>query len=121
MHPLLTGLCTESSLEQELLEDLIWMKKKHIRVEVNSNVTLSISKMDYQDNCTLQPPGGTAMNLKDLVMEGVHPHGGTIIVACEVDIGPINDALLGVWILCGQYIEGNFLHKWCQPTTIEYS
>ncbi|XP_026332157.1 uncharacterized protein LOC113239386 isoform X2 [Hyposmocoma kahamanoa] len=115
------SLCTESSLEQELLEDLIWMKKKHIRVEVNSNVTLSISKMDYQDNCTLQPPGGTAMNLKDLVMEGVHPHGGTIIVACEVDIGPINDALLGVWILCGQYVEGNILHKWCQPTTIEYN
>lgn len=111
---------TKPPIEDDI-EDVTWIKKIHHRARIGSVFTISLSKMDFHDICTLQTPNGTVKKLNHLVMKGVHVHGGTIIVACRVDIGPINDSLLGTWTLCGQYTEDHIVHKRCQPVTIEYS
>lgn len=69
----------------------------------------------------MQLPDKTVKDLNGLAMDGVRALGGTIFVACGVNIGPIsNDSLLGNWTLCGQYTEHDVVHKRCQLATIQY-
>lgn len=115
-------ISTESPSDGDDTKDITWLTQINHRARVDSHFTISLSKTDYKESCTLQAPKGNVKNLNDLVMEGVRVVNSTIFVTCGVDIGPISDvSLLGNWILCGQYTEGDVVHKRCQLATIVYS
>lgn len=98
------------------------MTKINHRVRVDSHVTVSVSKLDHEETCTLETPTGIVKNLNEVDMKGVRAYGGTMFATCGVDIGPINDvSLLGTWTLCSEYSELDYKRKRCQPAIIEYS
>ncbi|KAM3962088.1 uncharacterized protein ACR2FA_003772 [Aphomia sociella] len=114
------GVETGSETYELTVNKNVNLEKIDHRTKTNDNIDISLSKISYQEKCSIITPEGDTVLAENIDIPGVTVHESSNFVSCRITIGPMNSSLLGNWSLCGEHEESGKTHLRCQPASISW-
>ncbi|XP_013186300.2 uncharacterized protein LOC106131675 [Amyelois transitella] len=121
-HLTITKAEESEEVEEEVFTE--WLRDINVIARIGLNVDISLSKKErpasIEEKFTIITPDNQTLQLESSNVPGVTVHSSSDFVASRVTIGPMEESLLGRWVLCGEINEDIPLRR-CQPVVIRWN